>query len=272
MGDKITQLIEYGLPPVTEVVCGVMFASLSKLLAPHLGLLWERYKPNYSECQEVPPIVGQIENPERLSKGSMDVFDVFTTPRVWFMEPNGNRLVQIQRDRFHHNWRKINTEDEYPRHELVLQLFNERFETFRNFLSEYNLGELQLSQYEMTYVNHILPGSNWNSLADISRVFPDFSWQNRSDRPSGVPKTIHWQTVFALPKEAGQLHVTIRSGAHPDGNQPILLFELTARSTRNAATIEDMISWFEMAHNQIVGTFADLVDIEFQRVSWGRKS
>jgi len=271
VADSSIKLPEYDRPPVTEVVCGVMFTALKNLLAPHLGLLWERYKPEYSECQEVAPLPTQIED----SGGSLagvEILDVPPLPRIWFTEPNGNRLVQIQRERFHHNWRKINPEDEYPRHKRVLQVFNERLETFRSFVSESGLGELQLKQYEMTYVNHILAESGWKSVADISKVFPDFSWRDRSDRPLGAPVGIHWKSVFALPEGMGRLHVTIRNASRITDNQPILLFELTSRGFGKEAMLDDMRSWFEMAHDQIVQTFDDLVDVEFQKTYWGRKS
>ena len=48
-------------PPVIEVVCGIHFKSLNNLLAPHLGLLWEKYKSEYPFCQEVAPIAPAIE-------------------------------------------------------------------------------------------------------------------------------------------------------------------------------------------------------------------
>jgi hypothetical protein len=106
-----------------------MFSNLAKLLAPHLGLLWDRYKPTYSECQELAPLAVQVEGASGAQPG-VELLEVPPLPRVWFMEPNGNRLIQVQRDRFHHNWRKINPEDEYPRHKKVLELFHDRLETF----------------------------------------------------------------------------------------------------------------------------------------------
>jgi len=66
--------------------------------------------------------------------------------------------------------------------------------------------------------------------------------------------------------------VTIRNASRITDNQPILLFELTARGFGKEATLDDMRSWFEMAHDQIVQTFDDLVDVEFQKTYWGRKS
>lgn len=248
-----------------------MFSPLKNLLAPHLGQLWERYKPEYSECQEVAPLAMQIEGSGG-SQAELELLEVPPLPRVWFLEPSGTRLVQIQRERFHHNWRKTNPEDEYPRHKRVLEAFNERLETFRSFLSESGLGELQFKQYEMTYVNHILAGSGWNSVADIGKVFPDFSWRARSDRSSEPPEGIHWKTVFTLPEEMGRLHVTIRNATRITDNQPIILFDLTARGFGKESTLEDMGSWFEMAHGRIIRTFDDLVDIEFQKTHWGRES
>lgn len=262
---------KYDHPPVTEVVCGVVFAPLKGLLAPHLGLLWEKYKPEYAECQEAPPLAIQVEGPPS-AQTEVGFLEIPPLPRVWFIEPSGNRLVQVQRDRFHHNWRKINATDEYPRHERVLAVFNERFATFKSFLSENGLGELQLKQYEMTYVNHVIAGGGWDSVANIGKIFPDFAWQDRPDRPSGAPEGIHWKTVFALPEGTGRLHVTMRNGTRITDNQPILFFELTARGFSQESTTEGMRSWFGMAHSHIVQTFDDLVDKDFQRAVWGRRS
>jgi uncharacterized protein (TIGR04255 family) len=271
VADYSLNLPEYERPPVTEVVCGVMFAPLKAMLAPHLGLLWERYRPEYSECQEVAPLSVQIEG-AKVPQAQIELLETPPLPRVWFIAPSGNKLIQVQRDRFHHNWRKINPEDEYPRHEKVLELFNDRLETFVSFLAENALGKLELKQYESTYVNHIISTSGRDLVADIGKVFPDFSWRNRQGRPSGMPEGFHWKTVFALPDGAGRLHVAIRNAIRITDNQPIIFFELTARGFGKEPTLEDMRSWFVTAHTQIVRTFDDLVDEEFQRTIWGRKS
>jgi hypothetical protein len=174
--------------------------------------------------------------------------------------------------RFHHNWRKINPEDEYPRHKKVLELFHDRLETFLNFLTENGLGELQFKQFEFTYVNHILAGNGWDTVADIGKIFPDISWRGQEYRAAGQPQDIFWGGAFSLPEGAGQLRVTVRNARRITDNQPILFFELTARGRGKEPPLDDVRSWFEMAHGQIVRTFDDLVDIEFQKAHWGRKS
>ncbi len=270
MSSGSEKLPEYERPPVSEVVCGVVFAPLTNLLAPHLGILWERYKPGYSDCQEVLPLPMQLEG-ESDGQATVELLEMPPLPRIWFIEPDGNRLIQIQRERFHHNWRRKSAEDAYPRHEEVLAVFYKRLETFRDFLSGQRLGELHLKQCEMTYVNHITSGDGWDSLAKIGDVFPDFAWQNRSGRTSGIPMGIDWKTVFELPDGMGRLRITIRNATRITDNQPILFFELTARGIGDARTFEEMRSWFEMAHTQIVRTFDDLVNREFQKRIWGRR-
>ncbi len=271
MANSSGKLPEYEYPPISEVVCGVMFSNLAKLLAPHLGLLWECYKPVYSECQELAPLAVQVEGATG-ALAEFEILEVPPLPRVWFMEPSGNRLIQVQRERFHHNWRKINSEDEYPRHKKVVELFHARLETFRNFLTENELGELQFKQFEFTYVNHILAGNGWETVADIGRIFPDFLWRSERVRAAGQPEGIFWKTVFSLPEGAGRLHVTVRNATRITDNQPILFFELTARGIGKESPLDDVRPWFEMAHSQIVRVFDDLVDIEYQRTHWGRKS
>ena len=179
-------------------------------------------------------------------------------------------LIQVQRERFHHNWRKINPGDEYPRHKLVFKLFRERLESFCGFLDEHKLGELRLKQFELTYVNHIPVGEGWDSFGDIGKVFPDFAWNAAKERFQKEPEAFHWKTVFALPGQAGRLHVTMRSGNRLPDKQPIVLLDLTARGIGEQTTFDAMWSWFEMAHGQIVLTFADMADIKFQRNIWGR--
>ncbi len=48
-------LPDYELPPVLEVVCGVLFKPI-KLLVPHFGLLWEEFQSEYPTFQEAVPL------------------------------------------------------------------------------------------------------------------------------------------------------------------------------------------------------------------------
>jgi len=258
--------LNYETPPINEVVCGLMFEPLKELLAPHLGLLWERYKPGFTTCKQQPPIAVQIERPEGTLTEAQMVFDELPLPRVWFEETDGNGIIQVQRDRFHYNWRRINTEDEYPHFDKVFALFAEKLGTFREFVREIGCGELVTKQYEMTYVNHIPLGEGWTSVADIGEVFRDFSWKRDDERMK--PDAFNWRLTFALPNGAGRLHTTVRSAVRNSDKKQILLFDLTARGIGDENSTEKMRSWFVGSHNEIVRAFQELTTPKIQQERW----
>jgi uncharacterized protein (TIGR04255 family) len=219
--------------------------------------LWGRYKPTFATCKELAPLATQFEMPAGIAaEAEMLLTDVPLLPRVWFEETNGNGIIQVQRDRFHYNWRRMSANDEYPHFDKVFALFKAKLETFREFVREIGPGELMPKQFEITYVNHIPLGEGWYSVADMGSVFPDFSWKQDEERTR--PESINWRVTFALPGGAGRLHATVRSALRIPDNKQILLFDLTARGIAGDRTVEGMESWFVEAHNQIIKTFVEL--------------
>jgi hypothetical protein len=59
--NRPTDLADYTSPPVTEVVLGVQFNSIERFLSPHLGLVWERFKPNFPNVEEHPALPPTFE-------------------------------------------------------------------------------------------------------------------------------------------------------------------------------------------------------------------
>lgn len=269
----LTNYPEYENPPVTEVVCGVLFKPLSSLLTPHVGLLWEKFKQDYPLCQEVPPLAPSIEvfeeTPER-AEITLALSGIPPLPRVWFIDPRNNGIIQIQRDRFLLNWKKNRLEDEYPRYHRVFQLFQKHLSAFQQFLQENQLEDISVLQYELSYVNHILQGEGWDSLADIEKVFPIFSWQNLPDDFPEV-EAINWRTTLALPNRHGRLHIAIRNAFRSPDERPLLLFELTARGIGNPRSLLSMQEWFDLAHQFIFQGFDNLASQEIHNNIWRLK-
>jgi uncharacterized protein (TIGR04255 family) len=261
----------YENPPVVEVVCGVLFNPFQLLFAPHLGLLWEKYKSEYPNCREVPPLPPVIEQFEEPPKMELQIADVPPLPRVWFMHVSDNGIIQVQRDRFLHNWRKVRPEDEYPRYHKVIEMFRDRLSRFESFLEENKLGIIEPLQYEMTYINHILQGVGWTKMNEIGNVFPDFTLRASEQRFLPEPEGINWRTMFVLPDRAGRLHVTIRRGIHRDSGLSMLLLDLTVRGMGSDKSSEGMWAWFDLAHEWIVRGFADLTGKEVQKKIWRQK-
>jgi uncharacterized protein (TIGR04255 family) len=273
---KITSqsLPEYDNPPVIEVVCGVLFKPIETLLAPHLGLLWEKFKPEYSECKETDPLVPVIERFDEVPGGKFKISEELRLPmlpRIWFVQASGNGIIQVQRDRFLYNWRKVQLEDEYPRYHTVIQKFRDHLSVFQAVLYEAKLGTIEPLQYEMTYVNHIPQGEGWETPSDIGNIFPDSTWKVNEQRFLADPEGFNLRTSFALPEHSGRLHLTIRNAIRRNDGHPIFLFELLVRGIGNYTSLEAIWSWFDQAHEWIVQGFTDLTSSKIQNDIWRRK-
>ena len=264
------QLPEYSKPPVIEVVCGVLFESIEGLLAPHLGLLWNAFKADYPQCQEHPPLAPVIEQFGESTPMQFELTGTPPLPRTWFIQSTENGIVQVQRDRFLHNWKKVQADDEYPRFSEVISMFRERLASFDAFLAEAELGPIRPRQYELTYVNHIPADKGFEGLADIGEVLPDSCWRKEPNRFLPEPDGINWRTSFRLPECAGRLHVTVRSAVRQQDQVPILLLELTARGIGEDPSRKSMWAWFDTAHEWIVRGFTDLTSGNLHTNVWRR--
>jgi len=266
----MTKLPEYENPPVKEVVCGVLFQPMEGFLAPHLGLLWEKFKDEYPECRHVPLLAPVVERFGESAKVQVQLSDVPPLPRIWFVHAQQNGIIQVQQDRFHHNWRKVRADDEYPRYGKVMSMFRAHWQTFVSFVEEQGIGTISPLQYEITYVNEVRRGEAWESIGQIGGIFPDFSWRGDQGRFLKEPESVNFRLAFRLPRDAGRLHVAVRSAKRREDQADVLLLELTARGITEGTTPERMWDWYDMAHEWIVRSFADLTSHEIQKSVWRR--
>ncbi|MGA2403522.1 MAG: TIGR04255 family protein [Syntrophobacteraceae bacterium] len=269
--NKAFPLPDFENPPVIEVVCGIQFKPLVKFLSPHIGLLWGRFKAEYPETREVAPLNPVVEKFDTPPQVSFEISNTPPLPRVWFLESKGNCVIQVQRDRLLHNWRKVDNKDQYPRYENVKENFSDALTNFKSFLAENSLGAIEPVQYEMTYINHILQGEGWRDLSEIGDVFPDFSFRRADKRFLPAPNSLNWHTSFMLPQATGRLHARIRYVKLRDTGKPLLLLDLTVRGIGEDSSPEAMGAWFDVAHEWIVRGFADLTGNEVQKI-WKRRT
>jgi len=251
----------YVKPPVIEVAIGVQFAPLMEFSVGHVGMYWATIRETFNRVEEQAPIAHILEPPHGPSEPvpAWQFMDKPELPRVWFLDATGCRIIQVQRDRFLHNWRKVNPSDEYPRFPSVREGFLRYWGGFNAFLAENNL-KPQPDQCELTYVNHIKKGDGWNTIAELEKVFPTFAWKTRSGfLPE--PDSARWSLRFLLPESTGRLHVDVVPVRVPPQNDPVVRYSLTARGRpRGEFSTKGMNEWFAIAHEWIVRAFADLVD------------
>jgi uncharacterized protein (TIGR04255 family) len=254
------KLPSFERPPVVEVVIGVQFHALSAFLAPHMGLFWETIRSRYPTCKESPTISAQLEDFTRAAgigaETSIEIMQTAPLPRVFFEEPSGEWLIQVQRDRFLHNWRLI-SQHAYPRYTAVKPAFVREWKNFCNFVQDSNLGEIHPIQYEITYLNQI-------STEDVGDVFPDFKWDKKGKTiPS--PESTSISCSFVARDKKSRLRASIRPAWHLTLGS-ILVFELTVRGFDADADLEE---WFDSGRKWIVTAFAEFTSPKWHK-QWGR--
>lgn len=272
--DAAGPMPEFRNPPVVEVACSVQFEELSRFQAPYAGFLWQQFREEYSAFEEKAPLPHVVETfPEpRQPELKWELSDLPPPRRIFFVTGAGNNVIQIQPDRFVHNWRKIGDEEEYPRYTRVREVFLEQWSRLVDFVQRHSLGPVRPDQYELTYVNHFLHGEEWDSLADIGKVFRDMAWAG-GKRFLPVPEGTFLSQSFAMPGEKGRLHCTLRKARRTKDAREVLIFELTARGFpggQDTTGREAMLAWFDMAHEWIVRGFVDLTSTAAQERLWGR--
>lgn len=268
-----TPLPDYERPPVIEVACGIQFEPLANFQATTFGLFWQTIRDEYTQAEEMAPLPKVIEQFGAVTKTSQPQIEILGTPplpRMFFVHKIPSWLIQLQRDRFLHNWRKEKDEDVYPRYPVVFEKFWKAWETFLKFCNAENLGEPSVNQLEITYINPIPVSHGWKNLGDLGKVFPDVGWRCE-ERFLPTPDSIALRLSFALPESQGRLHVSLKHAIRVDDSQPVLLCDLTARGVPTIKDSSAIREWFDLGREWIVRGFADLVDKEAQKDQWGRK-
>jgi hypothetical protein len=182
------------------------------------------------------------------------------------MNERSDQVIQIQRDRFLCNWRKVADDHEYPRYKSVIKNFEDRLGEFVAFTHE-ELGQVpDFKQYELSYINHIVAGEGWNSLEDLSNVLPDFPWRTDKQRFLPTPEAIESRLAFELKDRSGRLRATVQSTVRAPDNTPVIILDLTARGF-----LPDRRAWFDLAHEWIVRGFTDLTGPSIQQSAWRRQ-
>ena len=263
----------YDVPPVIEVVCGLQFEALEGFQATAFGLLWQRFRSEYPIREQHPPLAQAIERfgEPVAQEPRLEVSNVPPLPRMFFIHQTPCWLLQVQSDRFLHNWRRQQETDVYPHFPEVYKRFWVAWERFREFCRDEKIGAPLVNQLEVTYINHIVQGEGWAGLETTGQVFPDIGWRTqRSFLP--IPESVAWKASFAMPEAAGRLHASVRHAVRRSDLRPVLLCELTARGVPGSLADDAIRDWFHLGREWIVRGFADLTHEHVQRETWKRKT
>jgi uncharacterized protein (TIGR04255 family) len=270
-------LPDFDAPPINEVVLGVQSDQLN-MATPFVGLYWARVRDIYPKW-EVQGALDQVierfgERPQTIGPAAgLRVMDKPETPRCWFIDATGNRLIQLQQDRLIHNWRRINESDAYPRYWAVREGFAEEYRRLETFVKDERVGDLTPDWCEVTYINHIPRGSGWERHGELHRVFEVIS------SPTGrfLPEPEQGAFAFAYRIDddtrhpVGRLHVSAKPGIRRRDEMPLLILDLTARGQPEGKGLEGVLRFMDRAHEWIVRGFTDLTRPAMQSL-WRRRN
>lgn len=262
----------YDSPPVIETVLGFQFLPIDRFSLLHLGLFWSSVKQDYPKFQIKPPLNPIVEQFEYLKVPAQVLeLDLVKEPEVrcWLIDQRENHLVQIQKDRFHFNWKKVTGDEIYPKYDTCRPRFRREWERFSQFLVDEKLGSAQVTQCEVTYVNHLEMGLGWNSYSELHKVFTGLA--SMSDRKLlREPEHLSLNYVYVIPGKKGRLHIDVRPGIRREGGTQIIQLQMTARGKPASNQLDDLLGWLDLGHEWIVNGFTDFTT-QYMHTIWGRK-
>lgn len=237
--------ISFDDPPIKEVVLGRTFLPREDFLIPYFGAFWAQVRDRFPKTEHAPPIVDPTDN---MSEASF-------LPRVWLISTDSTRLIQLQQNRFHYNWRQTNDQNVYVRFPQIQKECLEIWHEFEAFVSTVTKQPLQPLKAELTYTNLIDIAGASTAIEIAEETLLDASWRSKK-RFLPPPRAFAHNYTFELPAGKGDLNVVATAVKRKDTGSQALKLELTVKGAcQNDASFEE---WSSSAHDFLVQAFRDL--------------
>ena len=274
MSAAFQELPEFRKPPVVEVAISVQFKELKTLSAPRLGVLWTEFRKEFPVAEQHPPLANVRESFDLAvaPKATVQITPKLPVPRCWFLNEEGTQLVQVQADRFALNWRKLETEAEYPRYGQIRTDFLNKFERFIEWVKREKLGSIEPDQSELSYVNHILRGEGWDTPSDLHKLVKFWQSQDKHGGYLPQPETAQLAIQYVMPfteEKLGRLHINMEMGQRVDDGRRLVRLSLVGRGEPIGEGVAGAMALLDQAHEWIVQGFASITTSEMHQ-RWER--
>lgn len=258
-GGSSPTLPTFRRPPVVEVAMSFGFLPLSGLefaAMADLRSLWVNRYPNTQEQ----PFLESAPTPQQ----SIKVEFGFGMPprRLWLLSEQGDRVIQVQRDRLIANWRAVpGAVEPYPRYGPLRDEFLGRWQEFEKFLLSSGISQSLSPQYgEVTYVN--LVEANGAGPLDISAVL-------KMNREGELWRDGVRTTAVSQSWEFPDVKTTLTMVANVDAGTPDAPIVLQITANTGIGESRDAVSALNLAHDFVVGTFGAVTTDAMQQ-RWER--
>ncbi len=266
-------LPDFAHPPVDEVAISLQFPPIPGFSVPHFGLFWRLIRSDYPKFNVQQPITNVMEHfgpgapiGRQLGLAFLELPEI----RCWYLDETGNRLVQVQCDRFVHNWRKITGTETYPRYPDLRSRLEKEWNRFCEFIRDEKLEAPKINQCEVLYVNHIEYEKGWSGYGELDRVIAALATPKAKNRFLPAPERISMSVVYPLEENAGRLYVSFNPVVRARDGKEVLQMTLTARGAPKSGSVDDAFAWLDIGRKWVVRGFADFTTDTMHSV-WGKQ-
>lgn len=242
---------KYAKPPVVELVLGVQFDPIPGFTGGHSGWFWKEHLGASWKASDAAPVGEATESfgPKVPPKMMLQLREATGVSRLMVENETGDRLVQMQRTRFHYNWRKGKTADDYPHYEAVYTEFLRHYTAFRAFVRDTaKLGMIVPNQWELSYIDSVPPGELWQTPADLANVFPGL-FPPKRELAGLALELAATERTYEIAPQRGRLHIAADLAFLGDNPEPTLLVRTTARGPLGADSDESMKEALDTGHD-----------------------
>jgi len=264
------KLPDYDRPPAVETLMGFYFAHFANWNILHFGKLWTLFEENYPKGEVLPPIL----DPRELAQGNLEFARL--PFRAMFTNALDTELVQVQASAFLRNWRKTAENQAYTHYADLKPKFQGDWEKFCGFLESNLLAAPQVFQAEVTYVNHLVRGDDWDSYGDLAKLIKPFAPRaavpDYGRQYAFLPEvaTVGLNVGYNLAEVGVSLQVSCHSAVRkPDGREVIQL-TITAKGDLPNAEANAMWAKLDQCHEAVILGFDD-VTTDFAHQMWGKR-
>ncbi len=253
-------LPEYERPPVIEAVLGVQFKPITDWNVSHFGLFWQTIRESFPRFEVQHPLADQIEliGLAPVEKKPSIKFVDAPEVRCWYVSEDDHEIIQVQHNFFLYNWRKSDSDTEYPRYEKTIRpAFMRHWTHFLSFLQSEGLSSPDVVQCQNQYVNHLPLGEGWDTVGDWHRVLRPLAALEKLDFLP-TPEIGQLNLSFLMPEKKGRLRVTANLAARKKDGKHIIVLDLLARGKPDSSDTPDIILWMNLGREWIVRGFTDI--------------
>jgi uncharacterized protein (TIGR04255 family) len=232
-------LPDYDTPPAVETIIGVRFAPLKDWKAAHFGLFWDRIRDEYPRS-ETHAALGAVDAPLILKFPEQFPSEFEVPIRCWFINRKETTLIQVQRDRVMHNWRKLEHDQPYLHYHELRPDFEHNWARFREFLNSERIAHPNALECEVTYVNHLERGREWESFADLPSVVT--SWcGSKKDGFLPDPNLVTFTSVYPMSRQDGTLRVVLQPAFRPADKKEVMQLTVTGQCRPSSSSDDEII-------------------------------